>query len=566
MPQPCSPSGRLPSGAEVVLDVLRDEGVRHVIGNPGTTELPLMQRLAAQTDISYVLALHEASAVGIADGFARMSGRPAFVNLHAAAGLGNAVGALTNAAAARIPMVVTAGQQDLRWLHRGPVLAGDLAGLARPTVKWSHQVGTREELGHALRTAFRLAQAPPTGPVFLALPMNLLDEPGPPAPPRSRRPYPAAPGVAAVSALLADARRRPGGIALVYGDEVGRQAPEEGLALAQALAAPVWGSSWPSANTFPQPHPLWRGFLPTDPGAIRRALGGHSLVLGVGSRLFPSYFPYSPAEPLPASLPLVHLAPDHGELGRESPAQHALVGDIRLGLRALLAQLPAGPSRPAPPARPDPTAARTTAAARTTTAPLNADTLPAVLARCLPPGAPLMDESPSLSRGLRAALTLEGANRYHWVPGGLGWAMPCAVGAALATGTPTLCVVGDGSALYSPQALWTAARLRLPVGFVVADNRAYQVLRDNWQVRDASPERMLGLDLAHPPIDFTALSTAFGVPARRAATTTDLASALRAGFASAGPFLIAADLADKDAGPADPAAHTAPARPTTPAG
>src|SRR5688500_10870151 len=149
-------------GREALLEVLRTEGVRHVFGNPGTTELPLVDALAAVDDVEYVLALQEATAVAMADGYAQATGRPAFLNLHTSAGLGNAIGNLTNAQANGTPLVVTAGQQDRRHKHHDPLLAGDLVGLAAAVSKWSHEVSTLGELGTILRRAFHDATTAPS--------------------------------------------------------------------------------------------------------------------------------------------------------------------------------------------------------------------------------------------------------------------------------------------------------------------------------------------------------------------------------------------------------------------
>src|SRR5918995_3932199 len=161
---------------EVLLDVLRTEGVTHLFGNPGSTELPLIDALAEADDLRYVLALQEATVVGMADGYAQATGRPAFLNLHTSAGLGNAIGNLTNARSNRTPLVVTAGQQDYRHIVTDPLLSGPLVELAGGTVKWGHEVRTADELGTILRRAFQDAAQPPAGPVFASLPMDQLDQ------------------------------------------------------------------------------------------------------------------------------------------------------------------------------------------------------------------------------------------------------------------------------------------------------------------------------------------------------------------------------------------------------
>src|SRR3954454_8253337 len=230
-------------GREALLEVLRTEGVRHVFGNPGTTELPLVDALAAVDDIAYVLALQEAPAVGMADGYAQATGRPAFLNLHTAAGLGNAIGNLTNAKANGTPLVVTAGQQDERHLVDDPLLSGDLVGLAGAVSKWTHEVRSPDELGTILRRAFKDAAAPPSGPVFVSMRMDHLDRPVEgPTPPRSEVDHRS---VAADLPRLAQLLTEPvrGELAIVAGDEVAQSGGVDALvALADALGAPVWGS------------------------------------------------------------------------------------------------------------------------------------------------------------------------------------------------------------------------------------------------------------------------------------------------------------------------------------
>ena len=170
---------------DVLLDILRDEGVTHVFGNPGSTEMPLMDALVDAPDIRYILGLQEATAVGMADGWALASGRAAFVNLHAMGGLGNAMGVLVASKASETPLVVTAGQQDTRHLMTEPWLSGDLVALAEPVTKWAKELRRGEDVGQALRRAFEVCRTPPSGPVFLSLPMDILDQevsdPTPPA-------------------------------------------------------------------------------------------------------------------------------------------------------------------------------------------------------------------------------------------------------------------------------------------------------------------------------------------------------------------------------------------------
>src|SRR4029077_991377 len=167
-------------GAEILLEILRSEGAQFIFGNPGTTELPLIDALVVNPDIRYILGLQETTAVGMADGYAQASGKPAFVNLHTSGGLGHGMGAIMNAKIARAPMVITAGQQDLRHILADPLLAADLVGMASPVAKWCFEPNSLDDLPLILRRAFYNSMSPPRGPVFLSLPMNILDESGSP--------------------------------------------------------------------------------------------------------------------------------------------------------------------------------------------------------------------------------------------------------------------------------------------------------------------------------------------------------------------------------------------------
>ncbi|BAJ33283.1 MULTISPECIES: thiamine pyrophosphate-binding protein [Kitasatospora] len=532
------------TGTEALLDVLVSEGVRHVFGNPGTTELPLLAGLEP-AGIGFVLGLHEAVAVGMADGYARLTGRPAFVNLHSTAGLGNGLGVLTNSAAAGTPLVVTAGQQDYRHIAQEPLLSGRLAELAAPLVKWSHEARSRHELAVMGRRAFQLAAARPTGPVFLSLPVNFLDEAGPGAPARSTV-LPAAGGEVTDLAdlLLATPAGR---LALVYGDEVtGSTAAEEGRRLAELLDAPVYGPSWPGSNPFPTDHPLWRGFLHAGPDGFATSLAGHDRVLVVGGRALTGYV-YTPAPLLPARVELLQITADPAALGRQQALRLGVVGDVGTTLAALRAAIgtrrrPPGQPHPATagPA-PDPVAA---APSR-----LTHDAVARVVADTLPRDAYLVEEALSTRPALWRHLRLPTAGRYLApANAGLGWAMPAACGAALAAGgAPVLCVVGDGAALYTPQSLWNAAHQHLPVTFLVVNNTRYQVLDTNWhrmRPDDPTPPPLPGLDLVSPAVRFSSLAHAMGIESHTVDTPTALHDVLTRAFEEPGPRLVEALLPD----------------------
>ena len=242
---------------DILIDILRDEGVTHIFGNPGSTEMPLMDALVDAPDLTYVLGLQEATAVGMADGWALASGKVGFVNLHAMGGLGNAMGVLVASKASETPLVVTAGQQDTRHLMSEPWLSGDLVALAAPVAKWAREVRRGEDVGQALRRAFAIARTPPCGPVFLSLPMDVLDQE---VTGRSRRPprcRASAPRPTRRSATAGGARSRQG-VRAARRRSAGCR--ERGSSLSpRAAAFRCWARRSPRARPFPPSIPAGRG-------------------------------------------------------------------------------------------------------------------------------------------------------------------------------------------------------------------------------------------------------------------------------------------------------------------
>ncbi|MEY2459180.1 MAG: benzoylformate decarboxylase, partial [Acidimicrobiaceae bacterium] len=517
-----------------------------------STELPLIDALAGADDLHYVLGLQEATAVGIAEGYAQATGRPAFLNLHTSAGLGNAIGALTNAQANQTPLVVTAGQQDYRHIATDPLLAGDLTGLARSVSKWTHEVRTAGELGTILRRAFHDAMSPPSGPVFVSIPMDLLDDDGDhPVPPPStihRRP------VADALDELADLLAQPpiGRVGIVVGDEVATSdAVAEVVTLAEALGAPVHGAPLHSRGVFPPLHGLWAGMLVPAAAAMSAALSGYDRVLLIGGRGFMAY-PYTPGSALPATTELLHLTPDAHQLGRIYATRWAAAGDPKASVAALIPLVRARVDAVAIAATVEAAAGRRraavqaledTALSRYDTAPMDPMAAAHALVRAIPAGSLIVDEAITTGVYVRGFHHEPVPGRYFFNRGGgLGWGMPVAVGVSLAhDGAPVLCVVGDGSAMYSPQALWTAAHEGLPVVFAVVNNRQYLILKNNLRgmagdsVRN---DRFVAMDIVDPPIDYLALAQSMGVDATLVEKAHDVGDAVRSALESGRPHLL----------------------------
>lgn len=550
------PAGR--TGSDIALEVLAGEGVRHIFGNPGTTELPLVEALANLSGPEipeYVLALQEATAVGMADGYAQVTGAPAFLNLHTSVGLGNAVGNLVSARANGTPLVVTAGQQDRRHLTADPLLSGDLAGIAAPVSRWTHEVRSLEELPTILRRAFQDAATPPTGPVFVSLPMDVLDEVGevtvPPASTLDRRVV--ASSLDELSELLLESA--PEGVAIVAGDEVAASGAVESLvSVAVTLGSVVYGSPLHGKAVFPTSHPLWHGPLPPTAEGVREALGEFDRVFVVGGQAFMAY-PYTPGSPLPSGVELLHLSPDPTQPARSWPTRLGVTGDPRLSLDALLPRLRASPPEDASAAlaraRERREALVTKAEDRAEAAyperPMRSAAAVHALLRALPEDTPVVDEAVTSGAHVRRFHHTSRPGRYFFSrSGGLGWGMPAAAGVSLGLGgEPVVCVIGDGSAMYAPQALWTAANQNLPVLFAVVDNSQYRILKNALRDRagggagDAGGDPpSVGMDIGAPPLDFTALAASMGVPATSVDHPEAVPEAVEAAAAAGGPHLL----------------------------
>jgi benzoylformate decarboxylase len=542
-------------GAEVLLEVLRSEGAQYVFGNPGTTELPLIDALVDATDISYVLALQEASAVAMADGYAQAARRPGVLNLHTAGGLGHGFGNLLNACVSGTPLVVTAGQQDSRHALTDPLLYGDLVSIATPAVKWAREVTHPDQIPILVRRAFHDCQTAPTGPVFLSLPMDVMEEM-------------TTVDIGEVStidrAAVAGSLNRlaeylaaipPGKLTIIAGDEISvSNAAAETVLLADALGAPVYGSSWPAHIPFPTAHPLWMGNLPTKATEIARQLQSYDAIFALGGKSLITIL-YTKGSAVPPGMQIFQLSADARDLGRTYSTKLALMGDIRASLRTLLpllapklaekaeayAALRKAAERGQEARRREINAAADAEFGKPALTPLVAGR---EMARAIGSEIAIVDEAPATLGALRAFLSTESTRQYSFSRGGaLGWGMPAAVGFSLGIDrAPVVSIVGDGAALYSPQALWTAAHEQLPVTFVVINNREYNILkkfmRSQRHYSSVRANRFIAMDIVDPAIDFLALAASMGIPARRIGRAAEIAPALEAAISSGVPNLI----------------------------
>ncbi|MEO8092872.1 MAG: benzoylformate decarboxylase [bacterium] len=516
---------------EAVFEMFRERGMTTIFGNPGSTELPMLADFP--DDFRYVLGLQEAVAVGMADGFAQASGAPAHVNLHTAPGVGNGMGAIFNAQANHSPLLVTAGQQARSLITLQANLTNrDATRMPHPLVKWSYEPPRAEDVPHALARGAHLASLPPRGPVFVSIPMDDWGaEPDPQAIPHQlSRSVSGRAG--ADPQLVADLARRlesASAPALVVGPDVDAAgAWDAGVALAERQRLPVWAAPAPGGGRigFPEDHPAFQGILPPAIGPVSEALAGHDLVLVVGSSVFP-YYPNIPGPLLAEGTSLVAVTSDPDEAAR-APMGDAIVADVALTLAALLAELEDSDREP-PPARPAPERPPETD-------PLDPGTVHAALAEVFPDDGIIVLESPSSTLALRNQLRLGRPGSYFFgAGGGLGFGLAAAIGVQLAQPErPVVCVLGEGSAQYAIQGLWSAAAYEVGVTFLVLRNDEYSILK--WFAGLEGVEGAPGLDL--PALECSALASAYGVSSRRVRARDELQAALADAIASARPELV----------------------------
>jgi len=543
------------TGKQALLEILKQEGVSCIFGNPGTTELPLMDALVREPSLHYVLALHESIAIGMADGYCLAGSRLGVVSVHIAPGLANSLGMLYNAQKAGAPILVTAGQHDQSFTATEPVVWADLPPIAQPFVKWSGEVRRPEDLPRLMRRAAKTALAHPSGPVFLSLPADVLscerdfDLRGP------TRVAPRIVGdreaVDQAARLLAEAERP----LLVAGDIVAHSdALAELVELAELVGCPVLNDCMASACTFPFTHPQYAGSMTRLSPQIRDLLNRHDLLFSIGADLFTLSLP-DQVDPMPPNLKVVHLDLDPWELGKNYLDSVAIQGDPKATLPEIaeaFRRYTTVQGHPEASSRREKTrmAYRQTVeqmcrqavqeALRVPMAPLS---LVYAIAQCIPPRAVVVEETLSSVAGIRHFFSCADSKALFGMKGGgIGWGLPAALGVRLALPhRPVIALVGDGGAMYTIQALWTAARESLAVIFFVFNNASYRILKQRVIALNgfsAGDREFVGMDLDHPHIDIVGLARGFGVPGEQISHVADVPAALGRGLASGGPYLI----------------------------
>ncbi|MDX1945188.1 MAG: thiamine pyrophosphate-binding protein [Pirellulaceae bacterium] len=554
------------TGIHAFLDLLAAAGVRQIFGNPGTTEMPLNDALIGDERFQYILGLQEVPVMAMADGYAMASGGLGVVNLHISCGLGNAMGMLYNAFREGTPLLVTAGQQDRRLMFEEPILYGQMVEVTRPWTKWSCEVQRVEDIEPAVRRAVQTALTPPTGPVFLSLPVDVQMAPvgqtsrlpnmagGTPAPLNSRI-RPPLDALQQAAALLLSAQNP----AILAGSRVTeRDAMAELVAVAEALGAPVITESGTTHGrlAFPSDHPLNGQGLPLWSPEVRQRLAEYDVLLVVGMDLLRQYIHHEPARAIPEHIQLVHIDENPWQIGKNYPVAAGIWGDTKATL-AELQPLLQQPTTPAPLAKiRDRTAGHIAkhAAARAALQkqidherdlrPLTPLGLMGALAKVLPPDVAVIEEAVTTTNTTFERLgVLKNTTGYFGHRGwALGWGLGVALGVKLAwPERPVLALLGEGAAAYGIQGLWSAAKYKIPVVFVICNNAQYQILKlcgRSLDLPEANAGRFAGVDLVGPELDYLSLARGFGIEAHRVTEPDELAARVSTALRGDKPILF----------------------------
>jgi benzoylformate decarboxylase len=541
-------------GGQVFMDSLTLHGVEAIFGNPGTTENPLLDRLIDYPDITYYVALHEGVAVCAASFYAQARGRTALANLHVAPGLGNGIGMIYGALKARSPLIVTAGQQDTRMRLNEPLLSHDLVAMAAPVCKWSVEPASADEIGPIMMRAFKVANEFPAGPVFVALPVDVMEQETTIAASAAGTvfsPTASAEGLEHAVAMFRESTC----VCIVTGDDPARAGAVSALVeLAQAAGAAVYHEGLRAQVSFPNEHPNYRGRVAFEPAATAALLAPYDLVVLIGGTFFENvWFDHDSA--IPPGARVLQIESGEQNLARNHALDLGLIGDLKTTLEALARELQVqGPAKDTADERNRQLAReRESSNARNQaqleklwdTSPMSPGRAIHEIRSALPEETIVVDESitASLEVGQQIPQRAPG-DFFAGRGGGIGQGVAGAIGVQAAfPGRRVLALSGDGSAMYSIQALWTAAHHDLPIVFVILSNREYRVLKHNLDIYRqrfdaASNKPYPHMDLTSPVLGFPEMAAGMGVPGERVSEAGDVAAAITRAFGAGTPYLV----------------------------
>jgi len=497
------------TGGELIQDFLATYDIDFVFGNPGTTETTFLAAVAA-SKATYVLSLHESSAVGIAAGYALITGKPSVVSLHTYPGLANGMFNMRNALMSGVPLLVVNGQQDSRFLIHNPVLGAPNTRLAETATKYSYEVTSADDLAVALQRCYLRAKLQPAGPVFLSIPMNFMLERTEHTTFKKTQIVDDAVPQAIDSVVCALKAVPAGKLAIVADYAVGAAHDVNAVSrIATALGADIYAAPFHVQGTVDPLHPNFRGQLPPTTKEINEILSRYHTMLLIGEKV--DTFTYDGRSALPGGLCVIQIAPAASQLGADYPCDIAVLGDTKATLNAIAAALGA-PANMAAKRSVDIAALE---AKYPASGERPSDALILGVLRYLDRSTHIVTEGSSEDAIVQDMATHLGFRNVHFSPrgGGLGWAMPLGVGIGLATGKHTACFVGDGGSLFSIHALWSAAKYTIPSIFVCFVNHEYRLLKDLWchaMGTTIETTHFVGMDFDNPGLKMQGIAEGFG--------------------------------------------------------
>ncbi len=541
------------SVGEVLMQLFRSEGVEYIFGLPGLTEVRFIDVLEDHPEIKYVMGLHESVCVGMAEGYARASGKVGVVNLHTINGIASAMGLLSNAYTGGVPLLITAGQQDSRLFAQEPRLWGDLVRMASQFTKWSTEITSAEDIPRIIQRAFKTALQPPTGPVFVSLPQNLFEQninfdfaPNTPHFPQLRPDM----NALTIACELINAAQNP---AIMVGPGIAKyNALSEVVELAELIGAPVF-EWWMSDVNYPVQHPQYLGDLLGQPKLIKMVKSADVLIV-IGAPPYIAAF-YSPEPPFPKTTRIIQIDDNPNEIGKNIPVASGVQGNIKLSVAELIDILQNKMSNQEhqkakslaehvyeQKALLDKSFFQKSEQERENM-PISVSRLMQELRDALKPGTIVVDDCWSSSFTLRRTLNLSEPGSYLRARegGSIGWGISAALGVKLAVpDRPVVAVSGDGSAIWNIQSLWTAAHYNIPIINVICCNACYgQVkLSKAMILGDKAKGRSLGENLDNPRIDFCQIAKSVGIDGKKVVRPDELGDALTSAIESNRPGLI----------------------------
>ena len=540
------------TGRSAFLSILKSEGVTHLFGNPGTTELPIMHALKDYPEIKYILGLQESIVVAMADGYSRATGKLSVCNVHVAPGLGNAMGAIYNAKFVGSPVIITAGQQEQGHGLMEPMLYGPLVQMAEPLVKWAIEVTRLEDLPRILRRAAKIALAPPTGPVFISLPGDILNteaklDLGKP----SRVKYNISPDKETLKDIK-DRILQANNPVIISGHEIAQtDSFSEITKFSEIIGAPVYQQTVPHGSHYPSEHKTYVGTMPRSQSEVKKILENYDLLICVGSDVLRMSV-WSSTEPLPKNMSIIHIGIRDWELAKNYHTEQAILGNVKTTLlnlnKTIANNLNKKYKNNANRRIKEIEKFNWSKNKKNLTSktlkdkdiiPITPDWLMMTLAENISNNNIVVEEALVSSRSLLNFLPFKNSKDFYGLAsGGIGWAVSGCIGVSLANTNKTIvAIIGDGSSMYAIQSIWTAAHYNLPIIYVIANNQSYRIIKERLEGFHNNTN-FVGMDFNKPKIDFVKLGNSMGVESMQVSEPTELKSLFKKAFKYKKPYLI----------------------------